>query len=139
MKLITLLLVLTSFFVESTGTKQIDFAVRAEENEEKFEKFFKDFCKDTKFQLSRIKFPLKVVVVEEEKRNEKTIQQNDWRHTNLQKLKREHPKNTLETVDKGAGAKDVVFTNDDTGDIVHHLFSKIEDQWFLTSIIDESE
>lgn len=139
MKLITLLLVLTSFFIENTGTKQLDFAVRTEENEEKFEKFFKDFCKDTRFQLSRIKFPLKVVVVEEDKRNEKTIQQNDWRHTNLLKLKREHPKNTLKTFDKAPDAKDVVFTNDDTGEIVHHLFSKIENQWYLTSIVDESE
>jgi hypothetical protein len=110
-----------------------------DDKEENFDKFFKDFCKDPKFQLSRTKFPLKVVVVDEEKRNEKTIQQNDWRHTNLLKLKKDHPKNKLQTVDKTTDSKDVVFINKDNGEVVHHLFSKIDNQWYLTSIIDESE
>ena len=139
MKLISFLLLMTSFFVENNGIQKTGFVSRFEDKEENFEKFFKDFCKDAKFQVSRIKFPLKVVVVEEEKSNEKTIPQKDWRHTNLLKLKKDHSKNTLKTVDKAADAKDVVFTNDDTGEVVHHLFSKIENQWYLTSIVDESE
>ncbi|GAB3512720.1 DUF4348 domain-containing protein [Emticicia fontis] len=133
MKLITVLLLITSFFA-STG-----FVGKIENDEENFDKFFKDFCKDDKFQLSRIKFPLKVVVVDDEKRNEKAIQQNDWRHTNLLKLKKDHPKNKLATIDKTADSKDVVFTNKDNGEIVHHLFSRIDNQWYLTSIVDESE
>ncbi len=133
MKLIAILLLITSFFVEAGFVNKID------KSEENFDKFFKNFCKDDKFQLSRIKFPLKVVVVDEEKRNEKTIQQNDWRHTDLLKLKKEHTKNKLETVDKASDSKDVVFTNKDNGEIVHHLFSKIDNQWYLTSIVDESE
>lgn len=133
MKLITVLLLMTSFFVDTS------FVTKTGNSEENFDKFFKNFCKDDKFQLSRIKFPLKVVVVDDEKRNEKTIQQNDWRHTDLLKLKKEHSKNKLETVDKAEDSKDVVFTNKDNGEIVHHLFSKIENQWYLTSIVDESE
>ncbi|RFS17905.1 DUF4348 domain-containing protein [Emticicia sp. C21] len=133
MKLIAVLLLMTSFFIEA------GFVHKIENNEENFDKFFKNFCKDDKFQLSRIKFPLKVVVVDEEKRNEKTIQQNDWRHTDLLKLKKEHSKNKLETLDKAMDSKDVVFTNKDNGEIVHHLFSNIDNQWYLTSIVDESE
>lgn len=139
MKLITVLFIITSFFVENYGTKESGFAGKNEDKEESFEKFFKDFCKDADFQLSRIKFPLKVVVVDEETRNEKLIQQSDWRHTNLLKLKKEHSKNKLETVDKSIDAKDVVFTNKGTGEAVHHLFSKIDNEWYLTSIVDESE
>lgn len=133
MKLITLLLLMTSFFA-ATG-----FVEKIKNDEEHFDKFFKEFCKDAKFQVSRIKFPLKIVVVDDEKRNEKAIQQNDWRHTDLLKLRREHPKNKLETVDKTTDSKDVVFTNKENGEIVHHLFSRIDNQWYLTSIVDESE
>ncbi len=139
MKFITLLVLISSFFTVSIYSSKTGFVEGIDDNEENFEKFFKDFSKDPKFQVSRIKFPLKVIVVDDEKRNEKTIQQNDWRHTNLLKLKREHAKNTLKTVDKAADAKDVVFINDDTGEVVHHLFSKIDNQWYLTSIVDESE
>ncbi|RYU94224.1 DUF4348 domain-containing protein [Emticicia agri] len=139
MKLITLLLLLTTFFAQSHRVREIAFVGKIENNEENFDKFFKEFCKDPKFQLDRIKFPLKVVVVDDEKRNEKVIQQNDWRHTNLLKLKKEHSKNKLETVDKTSDSKDVVFTNKDMGEIVHHLFSKIDNQWYLTGIVDESE
>lgn len=139
MKLITVLFIITSFFVENYSTNATGFVDRAEDKEESFEKFFKDFCKDADFQLSRIKFPLKIVVVDEEIRNEKLIQQSDWRHTDLLKLKKESSKNKLETVDKATDAKDVVFTNKGTGEAVHHLFSKIDNQWYLTSIVDESE
>ncbi|MBA4849289.1 DUF4348 domain-containing protein [Emticicia sp. BO119] len=139
MKLIAFLLFLAPFFNESYAKKEIGLVEEIENNEDDFDKFFKEFCRNSTFQLSRIKFPLKVVVVDDEKRNEKMIQQNDWRHTNLQKLKREHPKNRLETVDKGTDSKDVVFTNKESGEVVHHLFSKIDNQWYLTSIIDESE
>lgn len=130
---------ITIFFLISLFSLETAFVGKVESNEENFDKFFKDFCKDDKFQLSRIKFPLKIVIVDDEKRNEKTIQQNDWRHTNLLKLKKEHPKNKLETVEKTAESKDVVFTNKDSGEIVHHLFSRIDNQWYLTSIVDESE
>lgn len=139
MKLITLLFIITSVFVESYSLKETVFVGKIDNNEENFDKFFKDFCKTPAFQLSRIKFPLKVVVVDDEKRNEKAIQQNDWRHTNLLKLKKDHPKNKLETVDKTIDSKDVVFTNKESGEIVHHLFSKIDYQWYMTSIVDESE
>lgn len=133
MKLIAVLFLLSSFFT-NTG-----FVEKIKDDEENFDKFFKSFCKDAKFQIDRIKFPLKVVVVDDEKRNEKAIQQKDWRHTDLLKLKREHSKNKLETVDKATDSKDVVFTNKENGEIVHHLFSRIDNQWYLTSIVDESE
>lgn len=139
MKLITVLFIITSFFVENYSATVTGFVGKVEEKEESFEKFFKNFCKDTDFQLSRIKFPLKIVVVDEETRNEKLIQQSDWRHTDLLKLKKESSKNKLETVHKSADSKDVVFSNKGTGETVHHLFSKIDNVWYLTSIVDESE
>jgi len=107
--------------------------------EENFDKFFRDFCQNPKFQLERIKFPLKIVVVEEENRTEKLIQEKEWRHTNLLKLKRENSKNVLKTVDREPDAKDVVFTNDKTGEVVHHLFSRVDNRWYLMSIVDESD
>lgn len=139
MKLIPLLLLISSFFIVTIYNSKTGFAKEIDDKEENFDKFFKDFCKDTRFQIDRIKFPLKVVVVDEEKRHEKTIQQTDWRHTNLLKLKKDHPKNKLQTVDKTIDSKDVVFTNKENGEVVHHLFSRIDNQWYLTSIVDESE
>lgn len=139
MKLLAFFMAVNLYLLQGYYPQQADTTKKLEDKEEHFDKFFKNFCQSTKFQIERIKFPLRIVVVDEENRTEKLIQQNEWRHTNLLKLKREHSKNTLETIDKGDEARDVIFTRQDTGEVVHHLFSRIDNQWFLVSIIDESK
>ena len=57
-----------------TNEKSKNNAVKIYQNkDEDFDQFFKKFCNDSTFQISRITFPLTVVSVEENSNKEKSF------------------------------------------------------------------
>ena len=123
-----------------TNEKSKNNAVKIYQNkDEDFDQFFKKFCNDSTFQISRITFPLTVVSVEENSNKEKTIQLKEWTYTNLLGLNKKNSKNILEIKKINENSREVIFSIEDTGVSVTHLFSRVNGEWYLISVRDESE
>ena len=123
-----------------TNEKSKNSAVKIYQNkDEDFDQFFKKFCNDSTFQISRITFPLTLVSVEEDSDKEKTIQLKEWTYTNLLGLKKKDSKNILEIKKIGENSIEVSFSIEDTGVSIIHLFSRVDKEWHLISIKDESD
>ena len=106
---------------------------------EDFNSFFAKFCNDSTFQVSRITFPLALISENDDSKTKKTIPLKEWIHTNLLRLNKDNPKNILDIKKIKGNSIEVIFSIEDSGVIVIHLFSKINNKWYLTKITDESD
>lgn len=101
----------------------------------KFDSFFSKFDSDRNFQLSRIKFPLKVKSDTEDGQSIKFIKKNEWRYTNFTHIKNiQIAKNS-----KTKNEIDLILSIIDTGVQVEYHFKIKNDQWWLYEITDRSD
>ncbi len=134
----TFFLILVACLLSSCGTNNrgIDKRVQSDEN---FDAFFKTFCGNSKFQKTRIVFPLKITSLDDENESTKLTDVKDWEYTNLIQKTKDEKKNILTFEVKNPNSMGVIFSVEDTGIIVNHIFEKINGKWFLTGILDESD
>jgi len=102
---------------------------------ESFDSFFKKFESDSTMQFSRIRFPLKHVLKDEEGDTVKVIGKGDWKYTDFSKIKK-----VIIRKDSIAGGKvNITLQIEDTGINVTYFFVKQKGAWWLNAIIDESD
>ena len=102
---------------------------------EDFDSFFYRFKTDSLFQLSRIKFPLKLTITDDDVDTIKLIQKKDWRFIFHQK----EDKEIIKKVVTGENMVNVELMIEDTGVSINHYFVNTNDKWMLTAIKDESD
>jgi hypothetical protein len=112
--------------------------------DETFEEFFKEFAKDSIFQVSRIKYPLKWKYLNDVTDNELTIELVKYGSFNYIDFtndevayKNEYSKYSVD-IDKSN--EHILYTlhGIDNGIHVIYKFNLIEDCWYLVEILDES-
>ena len=111
--------------------------------DENFEDFLKEFSRDSVFQITRVKFPLKVKGLDYDnmEEQEKMISKSDYR-----KLDFTYPKNALTRELDRYSQKNVLKNNimvveirgTDNGIYSDFVFEKIAGKWFLKSWLDQS-
>lgn len=141
--ILTLLVVLFSCSQPEATTAKPDVSTikadRIAPEQEKFDSFFDRFDSDSAFQKSRIKFPLKLVSMDEtgEKNVESYISETEINHIGVGKLKesqmifkkRQLSKNKMQ----------IKFQIDDTGYEKDYFFESRFGKWFLVSVADLSD
>jgi hypothetical protein len=102
---------------------------------EQFDIFFKKFNTNAAFQFSRIIFPLKTVMVDEDnKRIFKYVSKQEWKYTNSTKIK-----DIIITKYRVAkGEFSILLQIKDTGIHTTYSFITKEGKWYLSAIKDES-
>ena len=155
MRRIFLLFALTSLLLNCKEEKKNEIISQKKELEKNtqieeecfqdFEQFFKNFSKDSIFQKSRIKVPLKCISYDYESSEEPIIENitkvTNFKYINFSKdssaMKKEYDKYKIEKEKTKDGLiyKRVGFDN---GIYMSYEFKLINDCWFLVSIIDES-
>lgn len=156
------LLLLISFILLSCYSKNADFQTASVLNElsreqtEKansdstktdnsdidFESFLKEFSANEEFQLARIDFPLKVILLDiDDKEEIKTILKEEWQHTNLLDTA------NIETLDIDAYSQRTDLSESesiiklrgiDNGIRIDYIFKLRERLWYLTEILNAS-
>lgn len=118
----------------STSNKR-DSALQQED----FTEFFKKFDSDSVFQRTRIKFPLKIVDMDEtgEKQIESYISAKEISHIGIGSLK--EPNMILKKKQVAMDKFEIQFTTDDTGYEVNYFFERRLGKWFLISVRDLSD
>lgn len=104
------------------------------ETDKDFDSFFKRFSGDSVFQQARIKFPLKVTMIEDEENQVKWIKNKEWVYTDFIHFKSVR----LQQERISDKAVKLIFMIEDTGVLIHHYFQKENGKWMLVSIEDYS-
>ncbi|CAN5422082.1 hypothetical protein BH09BAC6_BH09BAC6_04200 [soil metagenome] len=100
-----------------------------------FDSFFYRFKTDSLFQLSRVKFPLKLTVIDDDGDTIKLIQKKDWRFIFHQK----EDKEIVKKIVTGENMVNVDLMIEDTGVSINHYFVNTNGKWLLTAIKDASD
>lgn len=123
---------------EPNGTNYREIQTKTENifDQEDFEVFFERFNKDSAFQLSRIKFPLRNEVYDTDSGQfvYKTIERKAWKFFNLKKL----PANYVQKLSKDKFKYVFNIQIIDTGVNVDYIFTMLKGKWFLLKIVDSS-
>ncbi|RYU90093.1 DUF4348 domain-containing protein [Mucilaginibacter terrigena] len=100
-----------------------------------FDTFFKEFKTDSLYQLTHVKLPLALLIVEEEGTITKMINKKDLKYLKFP--------NTKETIYKKHQVNQnqviVQYMIEDTGISVNYNFDRSKGQWQLVFIKDESD
>lgn len=103
--------------------------------EETFDIFFNKFKVDSVTQKSRIVFPLNNIHKTDEGEMIKVINKNDWKYTNFLLIKKLILTKKVLNQEKVS----MLLSIEDTGVNVNYIFEKKAGQWWLTSIVDDSD
>ncbi|MGE6218442.1 hypothetical protein ACQKCH_01350 [Nubsella zeaxanthinifaciens] len=116
-------------------SNKLDSALQQED----FTEFFTKFDSDSVFQRTRIKFPLKIVDMDEtgEKQKENYISAKEISHIGIGRLK--EPDMTFKKKQVAMDKFEIQFTTDDTGYEVNYFFERRLGKWFLISVRDLSD
>jgi hypothetical protein len=123
------------------GTFNIEkeLSIKTNNPEENFDAFLKKFETDPVFQLSRIKFPLKLTTLGEEGSDDQTkfIAKKDWKYANHKSQKGEKWIYIKTILSKNE--TEIQFMVQDTGVSIHYFFINTGGKWWLTFVKDESD
>ncbi|GAA5032842.1 hypothetical protein GCM10011506_23020 [Marivirga lumbricoides] len=107
-----------------------------------FESFLREFCAKEEFQLIRVDFPLKIILLDIEDREEiQTISKEEWQHTNLLDTA------NIETRDVDAysqtmhvnGSEAIIkLRGIDNGIRIDYKFQQRNRRWYLKEILNAS-
>jgi hypothetical protein len=117
------------------GCKEQLKETKPKQIEESFSIFLKKFETKSIVQLSRIVFPLKNVLKEEERDSIHIIEKDEWKFTDLTKIDGIVIEKEVLSKDK----IDVIYMIEDTGVHVTYHFVNRKGLWWLIGITDESD
>ncbi|SIT94813.1 DUF4348 domain-containing protein [Pontibacter indicus] len=103
---------------------------------EDFDSFFPKFSSDSTFQLSRVEFPYKIILVEDEGTVTRYLGKKDWSYVDFSQM--QVGKHHLEKKEESNNTVTVLYTLEDTGVYISYKFNKKQGKWMLTSMEDSS-
>jgi hypothetical protein len=104
---------------------------------EDFDVFFKKFNSDSLFQKSRIKFPFKIIIKDEDGDNSRILSKSEWHFIHLVNDKKE--KSIIRKVPIQRNKILITYAIEDTGIFIKHFFENINGKWRHTYCEDESD
>lgn len=122
------------------------FAVTVNAQQEDFETFYKRFISDPEFQLTRVKFPSPVMILNLETAGEDTmyVSKDEWEFSNYE-IGEPHKIIIYDNFDrknsgknKNTGERVVSFVGTNNGINYHIYFKLINGKWYLVKTIDLS-
>lgn len=122
------------------------FAVTVNAQQEDFETFYKRFISDQEFQLTRVKFPSPVMILNLETAGEDTmyVSKDEWEFSNYE-IGEPHKIIFYDNFDrknsgknKNTGERVVSFVGTNNGINYHIYFKLINGKWYLVKTIDLS-
>jgi len=111
--------------------------VTSNDKGEDFDTFFKKFKLDSVFQVSRIKFPLKLTISSDDGDTTRFIPKSSWKYISFTASKKE--KGIIKKIHVKADEVNVQYTIEDSGIEVEHFFFNVNGKWWLTFAKDESD
>lgn len=121
-------------------------AVTVNAQQEDFETFYKRFISDQEFQLTRVKFPSPVMILNLETAGEDTmyVSKDEWEFSNYE-IGEPHKIIIYDNFDrknsgknKNTGERVVSFVGTNNGINYHIYFKLIKGKWYLVKTIDLS-
>jgi hypothetical protein len=103
---------------------------------EYFDSFFLKFSSDSTFQLSRVEFPFKIIIEEDEGFVTRYLSRDDWSYEDFSQMK--VGKHHLKKKKESDNTVVMLYTLEDTGVHVSYVFNKKEGKWMLSSMEDSS-
>lgn len=122
------------------------FAVTVNAQQEDFETFYKRFISDPEFQLTRVKFPSPVMILNLETAGEDTmyVSKDEWEFSNYE-IGEPHKIIIYDNFDrknsgknKNTGERVVSFVGTNNGINYHIYFKLMNGKWYLVKTIDLS-
>jgi hypothetical protein len=104
---------------------------------ENFDSFFKKFSSDSVFQLTRVKFPLKITSESEDGDSTCFLNKSDWRYASFGN--RRDTDEIIQTKKVNKELINVQLTVKETGIFVNHYFTIEHGKWRLGYIVDDSD
>ena len=121
----------------SVPTEQSDTILQ-----ENFENFIQEFSIDSNFQKSRIQFPLKITLIDENNKSTEFFKKsNEFEMMDFRNKKSKGSIDQWEQkieVNEGLKTAQIQIRGIDNGIHVDYLFKKINGNWFLFEITDQS-
>lgn len=110
--------------------------------QENFESFIQEFSSDSNFQKSRIQFPLKITLIDENNKSTEFFKKsNEFEMMDFRMKKSKGKTNQWEqniVINEDHKSAQIQIRGIDNGIHVDYLFKKINGNWFLFEITDQS-
>lgn len=101
-----------------------------------FIQFFNKFSQDTIYQIRHIAFPLRKIENDGDSSDTTYIREEEWSFVPFLELKKESGELQMSF---GSSEARLVYSKVDTGIYVSHLFKKLNGEWWLVEVADESD
>ncbi|MEO6524310.1 MAG: DUF4348 domain-containing protein [Mucilaginibacter sp.] len=128
--------------VSCTNNKKVNAVqtetVKPDTADKNFDTFFTRFETDSVFQLSRISFPIKKTILEDDTtKTVNEIKRNDWKYHNILTDKSE--KYIIDKIKVNQSEYKTAISIEDTGVHIEYNFVNKDGKWWLVDIVDNGD